>query len=81
MSEAEVYAGLTEIFRDVFLRDDLTLTPELSAADVPGWDSFRMIEIIMAAEERFGVKLSTREIEGLTQVGDLARLILRKAAY
>ena len=36
MTEAEIYAALDEIFRDVFLRDDLALTPELSAKDVPG---------------------------------------------
>ena len=80
MSEGEVYAGLTEIFREAFFRDDLVVTPYLSASDVPGWDSFKMIEILMAAEERFGVKFTTREIDGLARVGQLAELIARKAA-
>ena len=31
MTESEIYAALDEIFRDVFLRDDIALTPELSA--------------------------------------------------
>ena len=48
-TEAEIYGALTEIFRDVFNRDDLALKPELTAKDVPGWDSFKQIEIIMAA--------------------------------
>ena len=48
-TEAEIYPALTTIFHDIFLREDLTLTPELSAKDVPGWDSFKQIEIIMAS--------------------------------
>ena len=37
-TEAEIYGALTEIFRDVFMRDDLALNPDLSAKDVPGWE-------------------------------------------
>ncbi len=73
IEEAKIYEALTEIFHEVFMSDDMKLTPELSAKDVAGWDSFKQIEIIMATEERFGVKLMTREIDGLRNVGDLGR--------
>jgi len=79
MTEAEIYAALTAIFHDVFLRDDLTLSPDLSAKDVPDWDSFKQIEIIIAAEERFGIKFRTREMDSLNNVGDLVRLIASKS--
>jgi len=78
--EAQIYAGLTEIFHDVFMRDDLALTPDLTAKQVAGWDSFRQIEIIMASEERWSIKFSTRELDSLQSVGDLVRLIGAKAA-
>jgi acyl carrier protein len=78
MREAEVYAQLTEIFRDVFLRDDMTLSPALTARDVPGWDSFKQIEIIIAVEEKYGIKFHTRELDGLHNVGDLARTVMAK---
>ena len=74
-NDAEIYGALTEIFHDVFMRDDLVLTAELSAKDVKGWDSFKQIEIIMATEEKFGIQLNTREIDSLQQVGDLVRVI------
>jgi acyl carrier protein len=74
-SETEIYGALTEIFHDVFMREDIVLTPELSAKDVKGWDSFKQIEIIMATEERFGIQLNTREIDSLQQVGDLVRVV------
>jgi len=75
MSEAEIYQTLTSIFRDVFLRDDLVLTPQLSANDVPDWDSFKQIEIIIAVEEHYRIKFRTRELDTLKNVGDLVRLI------
>ena len=77
-SETEIYGALTEIFNDVFMRDDMVLTPELSAKDVKGWDSFKQIEIIMATEERFGIQLNTREIDSLQMVGDLVRVVASK---
>ena len=78
-TEAEIYNGLNEIFSDVFLRDDLVLTPALNAKDVRGWDSFKQIEIIMAAEERWAIKFNTRELDSLRSVGDLVTLIEAKA--
>jgi acyl carrier protein len=79
MSEAEIYAGLGEIFREVFLSDDIQLRPELSAKDVPGWDSFKQIDIILAVEEKYRIKLNTRELDSLQNVGDLVRVIAAKA--
>ena len=78
MGETEIYAALTEIFRDVFLRDDLQLQPDLTAKDVPGWDSFKQIDIILAVEEKYGIKFNTRELDSLQNVGDLARVIAAK---
>jgi acyl carrier protein len=79
-SEPEIYSALTEIFHDVFMRDDLALTPDLTAKQVQGWDSFKQIEIIMATEERWNIKFNTRELDSLQSVGDLVRLIGTKAA-
>jgi acyl carrier protein len=76
--DAKIYALLTEIFNEVFDRDDMQLTPALSAKDVAGWDSFKQIEIIAATEERFGIRLNTKEIDGLKNVGDLASAIGKK---
>ena len=80
MTEAEIIAALTEIFRDIFMRDDMVLTPDLSAPQVEGWDSFKQIEIIMATESHFGVKFITRELDALKSVGDLINLIHSKKA-
>ena len=77
-TEAEITATLTGIFAEVFGRD-VALSPALTAKDVPGWDSFKQIEIIMAAEESFALRFSTRELDSLQSVGDLIRVIAAKA--
>jgi acyl carrier protein len=78
MTETQLYAALTEIFQIVLMRDELLLTPELSAKDVPGWDSFKQIEILIATEQRFGIRISTREVDRLKTVGDLAAVVAAK---
>ena len=78
-NEDAIYQRLTEIFGDVFMRDDLVLTAELSAADVRGWDSIKQVEILLAIESRFGIRFSTREIDSVKCVGDLARVVMAKA--
>lgn len=60
--------------------DDIALRSDFSAKDVNGWDSFKQIEIIIATEQRFGIRLNTREIDGLQNVGDLARIVASKNA-
>jgi len=79
-TEPEIYSAMTEIFHDVFMRDDMVLKAELSAKDVKGWDSFKQIEIIMASEEKWGIKFNTRELDSLRRVGDLAKLVVAKTA-
>ena len=78
MTTPEIYAALTDVFRDVFMRDNFVLTPSLSAKEVPGWDSLKQIEIIVATEERFGIKLNTRELDRLQSVEDLVKVVSGK---
>ncbi len=75
MHDDQINAGLTEIFHDLFGDDRLQLTPGMTAADVAGWDSIKHISLIVAIEERFGVKWKTSEIDGLKNVGDLQRMV------
>ena len=74
----EIYVTLTNIFRELFDDENINLTPATTAADIDGWDSFNNLNIIAAAEQAFGVKINSREIESLGSVGDLTALIERK---
>ena len=80
MQQHEIYARLTPIFHDVLDDDTLVLTPALTAASVPEWDSFNHINLIVAVESRFKVKFQTAELESMNTVGHLVALLERKLA-
>ncbi|HEV8198675.1 MAG TPA: acyl carrier protein [Candidatus Polarisedimenticolia bacterium] len=54
-----------EVFRDVFGDPDIEIRDAMTADDVDGWDSLMHINLIVAIERRFGIKLATAEISGL----------------
>ncbi len=70
-----VYQELTELFRDLFMDDDLVLRPDMTADDIKNWDSINHINLLVAVESRFGIRISTMGVEKLKCVGDLADLI------
>jgi acyl carrier protein len=78
MDNAQVLEQLTGIIRDVLNNETLVLTPETVAADVPEWDSFNHINIVVATEVKFGIKFKTAELEQLRNVGEFVALIERK---
>lgn len=69
---------LTEIFKEVFDLDELTLRDDMVAADVEEWDSLNHVKLVLAIESGFGVKFSTREIAGWKNVGDMTRTLRSK---
>ncbi len=75
MASPEIFAQLTEIFRDVFDDDSITLTPETTAADIRDWDSAAHVNLIVAIETRLKIRFKTFELESLHNVGHLAQLI------
>jgi acyl carrier protein len=78
MTDAEIYDALTEVFRDVFDDDTITLTSGTTADDVEGWDSAAHVSLIVAAEMRFGIRFRTAELESLHNVGEFMQLIQTK---
>lgn len=79
LDEQVVYDGLQEIFADVFMRDDIVLSPSLTAKDVVGWDSHKQLEIIMATEQRFAMRFTSAEVDGLRSLGELVGVVASRA--
>ena len=78
MEQQAILHELEGIFRDLFGDDALVLTPETTAEDVKGWDSIKHISLIVAAEDHFKIKMKSSEIERLSNVGDLVRVVQAK---
>ena len=79
MNEAEIYLRLTSVFHDVFDDDTIEVTPDLTAKDVDDWDSLTHIRLMLTVERAFQIRLSTPEISGMKNVGDLVALIRNRA--
>lgn len=56
------------------ITDDATIFSDLGA------DSLDAIELVMRAEEEFGIEISHDEADGLKTVGDLVALVMGKVA-
>ena len=69
---------LTEIFRTLFNNPELNLDDELVATDVPGWDSFNHINLVINVEEEFEVKFTNDEVAKMQNVGDLKKILAIK---
>jgi acyl carrier protein len=69
MNRDEVKAELERVFRDVFSDDTIVIHDGMTAKDIKEWDSLNHINLIVGAEQRFGVKLTMREVAGLSNVG------------
>ena len=77
MHQPQIMAQFTKLVAEVLRRDDLVLTDGMTAADVPGWDSFTHIEVVVAVEHHFRLSLRTSEIVALHRVQDWVDLLAR----
>lgn len=77
LNETEL-AAMAGVFRDLFNDPELEITDAMTAADVPGWDSFNHINLVIMIEEQFKIRFTTTEIDGLANVGQFKALIASK---
>ena len=76
----EILAGMAEILNEVadVAPDDVTV--DKSFTDDLDVDSLSMVEVVVAAEERFGVKIPDNEVKNLRTVGDAVAYIEREGS-
>ncbi|MDD5657246.1 MAG: acyl carrier protein [Elusimicrobia bacterium] len=78
MDPNELHNQVRDIYRRVFDREELEISDETAAKDIPDWDSLAQINLIVAAEEAFRVRFQTAEIRALKNVGEFKALIAAK---
>jgi len=76
----EIVSGLAEIVNEVagVPVDDVQM--EKSFIDDLDIDSLSMVEVVVAAEEKFGVKIPDDEVQNLKTVGDAVSYITKAQA-
>jgi acyl carrier protein len=74
-SREEIVAGLAEILNEVAGVDAASVSEEKSFTEDLDVDSLSMVEVVVAAEERFGVKIPDDQVQNLKTVGDAVTYI------
>ena len=78
MEKEKVLAGVTEVFDEVFANHGATISESTTAQDIQEWDSLTNIELLVAIEQKFGIKFKSSDISQLQNVGDLCEVIQKK---
>jgi len=74
-SRAEIITGLAEILEELAGVNPDDVAEEKSFTDDLDVDSLSMVEVIMASEDKFGVKIPDTEMQNLKTVGDAVSYI------
>ena len=77
-STEEIRTGLAEIVNDVAGVSTEDVTLDKSFTDDLDVDSLSMVEVVVEAEERFGVKIPDDQVKNLKTVGDAVAYIERE---
>ena len=80
MSEQDILSGLAAIVNEVAGVPASSVTPEKSFVDDLDIDSLSMVEVVMAAEDKFGVSIPDAEVKNLKTVGDAVSFIEKAGA-
>ena len=78
MTREQVFEALDEVFQSVFDDDTIHVKEETTAADIEDWDSLEHINLVVAIEERFGMKFTMGEITTMKNVGEMVTIILER---
>ena len=62
--------ALEELFRDVFDDEGLEIEDGMDSNDIPAWDSLMHINLMVAAEKKFGIRFTTAEMAQLKKPGE-----------
>ncbi|WP_159943670.1 MULTISPECIES: acyl carrier protein [unclassified Nocardiopsis] len=74
-SEQEILEGLGEIIEEIVGTEPSEVTPEKSFVDDLDIDSLSMVEIAIAAQDKFGVEIPDDQLKDLKTVQDVINFI------
>ena len=75
MEKTEVLSLIQGIFRDILDNKDIQLSEYSSPENVEGWDSIVNVNVIIAVESEFGIKLGIDDIQRVKTVGDIVSIV------
>jgi acyl carrier protein len=78
MERTEIIGKLNDIFEDLFEEGPVCLSDTSILSDVPGWDSFANVLMIVAVERYFNIRFTSEEIQSWKNIGEMVDCILTR---
>jgi acyl carrier protein len=79
MTDQEILAGLGEIIEEIAGVPADEVTPSKSFTDDLDIDSLSMVEIAVAAQDKFGVEIPDDQLKDLVTVQDVINFVAKNA--
>ena len=79
MTEQEILAGLAEIIDEVAGVPAGDVTPEKNFVEDLDIDSLSMVEIAVAAQDKFGVEIPDEQLKDLKTVQDVVNFVSKNS--
>jgi acyl carrier protein len=79
LSDQEILAGLAEIIDEIAGVDADEVTPDKSFVEDLDIDSLSMVEIAVAAQDKFGVEIPDDQLKDLKTVQDVVNFVSKGA--
>jgi acyl carrier protein len=74
-TKPEIRARLNKVFKEVFDDDSIEVFDEMTAKDIPEWDSLMHVILVVAVEKEFKIRLIAAQVGKLKNVGEIVDLI------
>ncbi len=76
---SQTHLDIKRFVADFFHVDVSSITEGMAPNDIPGWDSQRDVELIIALEDRYAIAFSATDLSlSMESVGTLIRLVSAK---
>lgn len=72
---SEILQAVQSVAANVLGLPDLELREDMTARDVPGWDSLTHVQIIIGVEQAFGIRMTATEVAQLENAGSLVDVV------
>jgi acyl carrier protein len=69
---------LEQVFQEVFNNEALVLADEMTAKDIPAWDSIAHINLMFSIEQVFDVRFKGNELAEFKNIGELKAFLRSK---
>ena len=77
MTREEVFERLNKVFQEVFDDETIEVNDDTTSEDIDDWDSFEHINLIVAVEEEFSIKIPMGKVVTMKNVAEMADIILQ----